>query len=56
MTSSKLQKQHHQSLRNKWMVEIWEKQLQELDRDELILEIIDSWKEQELDGYKQIKI
>jgi hypothetical protein len=52
MGSNKLQKQEEQDVGNKWIVERWEKELQEYDRDDLILEIIGSWKEQGLNGYK----
>jgi hypothetical protein len=45
----------HHTEKNLWVVKRWENELQELDRDELILEIIDCWKEQGLNGYKQIK-
>ena len=46
------QKQEQQVQKNKWIVEGWEEELQEWDRDELILGIIDCWKEQGLNGYK----
>lgn len=41
--------------KNKYVVEEWNKQFEEWERDELIDEIIYLWKQNEIDGYKEIK-
>ena len=55
MGLTKEQKHYYHHHKNKSVISKWEEQLEEWERDELILEIIDCWKEQGLNGYKQIK-
>ena len=54
MASSKLQKEAQLVQGNKWIVEQWEKELQGWEMEELLDEVILYWKEQGLNGYKQI--
>jgi hypothetical protein len=48
------QKHIDQLNKNRYVVGMWNKQLQEWDREELINEVILCWSQQGLDGYKTL--